>query len=99
MRHYAISGAIASLVLLAAEPATGQNPQTTAPQNPTVPVPPRNSPTTPPERIAPAEGSGNLSEKLSRDRGTVKPPQVVPGLTVARPRNGVAVMPVIPPPG
>jgi hypothetical protein len=100
MRHYAISGAVVSLVLLAAEPATGQNPQTTAPQNPTVPVPPRNSPTTPPERIAPAEGSGNLSEKLSRDRGMVKPPPSVdPGMTVAPPRNGSTGMPVIPPPG
>lgn len=107
MRQNAMTGARLSLSLALALLASGTalaqrpqvtNPQTTSPQNPTVPVPPRSSPSTPPERIAPAEG-GSLSQDLSRDRGTVKPPSVDPGMTVAPPRNGSGTMPVIPPPG
>ncbi|HET6609978.1 MAG TPA: hypothetical protein VFG62_25140 [Rhodopila sp.] len=105
MRQNAMAGAILSLTLLGTGMAMAQtggpsvaNPQTTTPQNPTVPVPPRSSPSTPPERIAPAD-EGNLSQKLSKDRGTLKPPSVDPGMSVAPPRNGAGTMPVIPPPG
>lgn len=90
-------------LLVAATPALAQNPQSTSPANPTVPLAPPSAPSPPPEKIAPADGnppSGNLSNRLSRQKGTIKPPNVDPGLTVRPPRNGGATTtPVIPPPG
>jgi hypothetical protein len=84
-------------LLLAAAPALAQNPQSTSPQNPTVPVAPPNAPAPPPEKIAPAHG--NLSDRLARHDGTITPPDVDPGMTVKPPPNSVGKTPVIPPPG
>ena len=77
--------------------ARAQNPQPTAPTNPTVPVAPPSTPTPPPEQLAP--GNGDMSNKLSQQRGMIKPPNVDPGMTVAPPATGTATTPVIPPPG
>jgi len=83
---------------IAASPALAQNPQTAPPANPTVPIPPPNAPSPPPEKIAPAEGN-SLSDNLSQQKGTIKPPaNVDPKMTVQPPQHGAAT-PVIPPPG
>jgi len=58
---------------------------------------PSDSPSPPPEKVAPA--SGTLSDKLSAQHGTIKPPDLDPGMAVAPQRTGPASMPVIPPPG
>jgi hypothetical protein len=72
-----------------------QSPQST---NPTVPVAPRNAPApAPPEKIAPADG--DLSNRMSRQKGMIKPPNVDPGMNVTPPARGSASTPVIPPPG
>ena len=89
-------------LLLAATPLLAQNPQSTSPANPTVPLAPPSGPSPPPEKIAPSDGNtapGNLSNRLSQQKGTITPPNVDPGLTVRPPRNGGATTPVIPPPG
>jgi hypothetical protein len=85
-------------LILAAVPAVAQNPQPTSPANPTVPIAPPNAPSPPPEKIAPP--NGNLSNRLSQQKGTITPPtNVDPGMTVRPPRNGAVTTPVIPPPG
>jgi hypothetical protein len=84
-------------LILAATPALAQNPQPGSPANPTVPVAPPNAPSPPPEKIAPA--TGDMSGKLSQQKGTITPPNVDPGMTVTPPRNSGAAMPVITPPG
>jgi hypothetical protein len=92
---------LTALILVAA-PALAQNPQPTSPTNPTVPVAPPAAPSPPPEKIAPLSGnpgSGNLSNRLSQQKGMVTPPNVDPGMTVSPPRNSSATTPVIPPPG
>jgi hypothetical protein len=92
---------LTTLILVAA-PALAQNPQPTSPTNPTVPVAPPAAPSPPPEKIAPLSGnpgSGNLSNRLSQQKGMVTPPNVDPGMTVSPPRNSSATTPVIPPPG
>ncbi|WP_428484504.1 hypothetical protein [Rhodopila sp.] len=99
----------ASTLLLIAVPALAQNPQTAAPENPTVPMAPQNAPSPPPERVAPpvgnqgagkpGSGSGSLSSQLSRQKGTVRPPNVDPGMTVSPSPRQQGTMPVIPPPG
>ena len=59
----------------------------------------------PPEQIAPADrtpgtaGDTNLSNRLSRHRGTLQPPSVDPGIHVPIPPQSQGTMPVIPPPG
>jgi hypothetical protein len=83
-------------LILAAAPALAQNPQATSPANPTVPIAPPNSPSPPPEKIAPP--SGNLSDRLSQQKGTIAPSNVDPHMMVKPPRNNSS-MPVIPPPG
>ena len=89
---------LALTALLATTPALGQSPQTGAPTNPVVPVAPPSPSTTPPEKIAPE--SNDLSNTLSRQRGTIAPPgNVDPGMTVSPPRTGTGTTPVIPPPG
>ncbi len=69
---------------------------------------PNNPNAAPPERVAPparapedSGGSGtNLSDRLSRSQGTIKPPSDVdPGMTAAPPDTGRGSMRVIPPPG
>jgi hypothetical protein len=82
---------------IAAGPALAQNPQSTSPTNPTVPVAPPNAPSPPPERIAPPDRS--LSDQSSRQKGTIAPPNVDPGMTVQPSGRGAATTPVIPPPG
>ncbi len=44
------------------------------------------------------EGSGNLSDRLSRSGGVLCPPNVDPDMKTPPPQNG-GRMPVIPPPG
>lgn len=83
--------------ILAAAPAWAQNPPAASPSNPTVPVPPRNAEPPPPEKIAPPEG--NLSDRMSQQKGTITPPNVDPGMMVTPPKNSGATTPVIPPPG
>lgn len=84
-------------LVLVATPALAQNPQMTSPANPTVPVAPPNAPSTPPEKIAPP--SGDMSGKLSQQKGTITPPNVDPGMMVKPPATSGSTMPVIPPPG
>ena len=84
---------------IAAGPALAQNPQPASPTNPTVPVAPPNAPSPPPERIAPPEGSGTLSDQLSRQKGTITPPNVDPGMAAQPSGRAAATTPVIPPPG
>lgn len=94
-------------MILAAAPALAQNPQATAPQNPVAPLAPPNAPTPPPEQIAPPSGggtaggtTGNLSNTLSRHRGTIAPPaNIDPGMAVVPNGGAAATTPVIPPPG
>jgi hypothetical protein len=80
-----------------------QNPQPAPPGAQPAPVAPPNTATPPPEKIAPGttqRDDQNLSDKLSRQRGTLHPPAGVdPGMTVAPPQHQGATMPVIPPPG
>lgn len=87
---------VTALILLGV-PALAQNPQGASPANPTVPVAPPSAPTPPPERIVPPDT--NLSNRLSQQKGTIKPPNVDPGMTVAPPSQGAGTTPVIPPPG
>jgi hypothetical protein len=90
---------VCSALVLAAAAAQAQNPQPAAPENPTVQVAPQNSPSPPPERIAPSGGT-TLSEQLSKGRGTVEPPKNVdPGMTVTPPTGTADRMSVIPPQG
>jgi hypothetical protein len=42
---------------------------------------------------------GTMSNTLSRQHGTIAPPNVDPGIAVQPPRNGISRTPVIPPPG
>jgi hypothetical protein len=64
---------------------------------------PPNAPSPPPEQLAPPSkttgASGNLSDRLARHNGTIKPPEVDPGMTVKPPPNASDATPVIPPPG
>jgi hypothetical protein len=86
-------------LLLTAASARAQNPQATSPENPSVQVAPQNSPSPPPERVAPSGGT-TLSEQLSKGHGMVAPPKNVdPGMTVSPPASTKGRMPVIPPPG
>ena len=87
------------VLTVAGGPVAAQNPQSTSPANPTVPVAPPNAPSPPPERIAPPESDGTLSDRLSKQKGTIAPPDVDPGMTVRPSGQGAATTPVIPPPG
>jgi hypothetical protein len=82
---------------LIAGPAIAQNPQPAPPSNPHVQVAPPNSASPPPEKIAPADR--DMSSKLSRQNGTIDPPNVDPGMTVSPPAHSRGMTPVIPPPG
>jgi hypothetical protein len=87
---------ITALVSLSA-PALAQNPQVAAPQNPVVPMAPQTGPAAPPERMSPSSGNGTLSSQLSRNNGSVSPPNVDPGMAIAPGQQGT--MPVVKPPG
>jgi len=100
---------MATMVLIAAIAVPGiagaQNPQPAPPGVQPAPVAPPSAPSPPPERIAPG-GAGpsadtqTLSDRLSRQRGTLHPPaDVDPGIHVAPPAREAGSMPVIPPPG
>jgi hypothetical protein len=84
-------------LILTAAPALAQNQQPVPPSNPTVPVAPPNGTSPPPERIVPPDG--NMSDRLSQQKGTITPPNVDPGMKVRPPPNSGATTPVIPPPG
>jgi hypothetical protein len=84
-------------MILAAAPAMAQNPQPAPPVNPTVQVAPPNAASPPPEKIAPP--AGDMSSRLSRQKGTIDPPNVDPGMTVNPPAHSGTRTPVIPPPG
>ena len=85
--------------------ALAQNPQPAPPSQPSPTVAPQGASQTPPEQIAPGPGTqgtpgtGNLSERLSRQEGTLRPPTVDPGIHAPLPPNSQGTMPVIPPPG
>ena len=88
--------------------AAAQNPQPAAPQDPHHPLAPPSASQPPPEQIAPrdsgsgmqsAQSGGTLSDKLSRQQGTLHPPAVDPGISAPLPSQGQGAMPVIPPPG
>jgi hypothetical protein len=83
-------------LLLSAVPAMAQSTAAVPPTAPVAPSTPPN-PMSPPEQVAPP--GRDLSNTLSRQKGTITPPNVDPGMTVTPPRNGSATTPVIPPPG
>jgi hypothetical protein len=60
-------------------------------------VPPVKPPMNAPQVTAP-DGSGNLSEQLSRSNGVIEPKQIDPEMVQPPPETG-AKTPVIPPPG
>jgi hypothetical protein len=84
---------------------SAQNPQPAPPGQTQTQVAPPNSPSPPPEQIRPADpnngaaGSQTLSDKLSRQQGTLQPPAIDPGIRKPVPQRGQGSMPVIPPPG
>jgi len=84
-------------LILGAAPALAQNPQPASPADPTVEVAPPNAPAPPPEKIAPP--SGNLSQRLSKQNGAIKPPNVDPDMTISPPSSSNASKSVISPPG
>jgi hypothetical protein len=85
--------------------AGAQNPLPAPPNEPHPNVAPPGASQTPPEQIAPGagvpgtSGTGNLSDRLSRQGGTLQPPTVDPGIRAPLPSNSQGTMPVIPPPG
>jgi hypothetical protein len=95
---------IATLLMLgvAAAPlgASAQNPQP-APPGAESPMAPPNSPAPPPEKVVPRTHSDSrtLSDKLSRQGGTLHPRDVDPGINVTPPASRQGSMPVIRPPG
>jgi hypothetical protein len=103
MRARFLVGLLACLALPAA--AGAQNPQTAAPGEPHTQMAPPNSPSPPPEQIRPAEpglssqSGKTLSERLSRQQGTIQPLTVDPRIHAPLPPNAQGTMPVIPPPG
>lgn len=83
-----------------------QNPQPAPPGSPTPPVAPPSAPSPPPEKVAPGglhatpdNGKKTLSDKLSEQNGTLKPPGgVTYGMPVKTPPK-TDNMPVLKPPG
>jgi hypothetical protein len=98
LRALCLTGLLtASVPVMVAAPASAQTPPAAPRSSPVPPVAPPNTQTTPPEKVAPPDNS--LSDTLSKQKGTITPPNVDPGMTVTPPRNGSATTPVIPPPG
>jgi hypothetical protein len=85
--------------------AGAQNPQPAPPHETNPPVAPPSASQPPPEQIAPGGGipptrqGEKLSDRLSRQQGTLKPPVVDPGIQAPLPSQAQGTMPVIPPPG
>jgi hypothetical protein len=94
---YRVCTTILTLVMIFTRPVLAQNLLPAAPANPTVPVAPPNAPSLPPEQVAPA--NGDLSGQLSRNKGTIAPPNVDPGMAVKPTGRATSTTPVIPPPG
>jgi hypothetical protein len=104
---------VAAALALAPGLAVAQNPQPAAPGAPPPPLAPPTAQVSPPEQIAPGpsnpgtsgtEGmspgrAGSMSEQLSRQEGTLQPPDVDPGIRAPVPPGAQGTMPVIPPPG
>ncbi|HEY7578538.1 MAG TPA: hypothetical protein VH855_13160 [Acetobacteraceae bacterium] len=98
----ALIGALAAMGLPGI--ASAQNPQPAPPAQPHAQVAPPSSPSPPPEQIRPADpkdgtAGQTLSDRLSRQQGTLQPPAVDPGMRKPVPQRGEGTMPVIPPPG
>lgn len=87
----------APTLMMFGAPASAQSPRPAPPSNPVAPVPPPSAATPPPEKVAPPDR--DLSNTLSKQKGTITPPNVDPGMMVTPPRDGSATTPVIPPPG
>jgi hypothetical protein len=100
MMHRSIATLLVLAVATAPFAAAAQNPQS-APPGATAPMAPPNSPSPPPEKVAPRARADNrtLSDQLSRQGGTLRPKDVDPGINVTPPANRQGAMPVIPPPG
>lgn len=98
--RYLMHGIVAALFGLSSAVALAQ---TAAPRDPNMPDP-KN---VPPEKIKPEEPSGatgttgsNLSEKLERSDGVIKPPSNIdPEITAKPPVPNPGTTRVIPPPG
>ena len=90
---------LAALLLLSG-PVLAQSVPAVPPSQPVPERPPGTSATqAPAEQVAPGADRGSLSERLSRDKGTVTPPAVDPGMSVHPPGAASGRMTVIPPPG
>jgi hypothetical protein len=100
MMHRSIATLLVLAVATAPFAAPAQNPQS-APPGANAPLAPPNSPSPPPEKVAPRARADNrtFSDQLSRQRGTLHPTNVDPGINVTPPENRQSTMPVIPPPG
>jgi hypothetical protein len=95
MKKHLLLGLVACVALPYA--ALAQNPQPAQPQATQVPVAPPSTSQPPPEQIAPHHGT--LSDQLSDQKGTLRPPAVDPGINAPLPKQAQGSMPVIPPPG
>ena len=90
---------LAALLLLSG-PVLAQPAPAVPPSQPVPERPPGTTATQPPaEQVAPGADRGSLSDRLSREKGTVTPPDVDPGMSVHPPAATRGRMPVIPPPG
>ncbi len=98
--HRSIATLLVLVVGVAPVAASAQNPQP-APPGAESPMAPPNSPSPPPEKVVPHAHADNrtLSDQLARQRGTLHPRNVDPGINVTPPANGQGTMPVIRPPG
>jgi hypothetical protein len=82
-----------------------QNLQPAPPQQTHPQLAPPNASQPPPEQIAPADRTPGtprntpLSDRLSQQQGTLKPPVVDPNIQAPVPPHAQGTMPVIPPPG
>ncbi|HTI79933.1 MAG TPA: hypothetical protein VL614_05725 [Acetobacteraceae bacterium] len=100
MTKHILLGLLASVALT--YPALAQNPQPAPPQATQAPLAPPSTSQPPPEKIAPHQGTfnqGTLSDQLSDQKGTLRPPSVDPGINAPLPMQAQGSMPVIPPPG
>ncbi len=79
----------------AAQTTAPTNPVQQQPRDPNMPAPHN----TVPEKLDSTGSTNNLSEKLDRTDGVIKPPDVGTGMTVTPPVPNPGTTPVIPPPG
>jgi hypothetical protein len=76
-------------------PAAPSNPVQPQPRDPNMPAPHN----TVPEKIDSTGSTSNLTEKLNRTDGVIKPPDVGSEMVVRPPVPNPGTTPVIPPPG